>query len=141
MRTRAFVTAFTMHLLLVPSTHAEDDGGALSSIPVVARTNPHAWAASDLLLLRDIDALNVSPDASHFAVLIRQAVPERNTYRTGWFVGSTTGGNLTFLGAGGDARLAVWSNGTTGGEIAGGPGRWSPDGKWLAYAVKRSGEV
>jgi len=126
---------------LMPRAHAEEIATVLREIPFVPENPKRLIAIDDLLRLRDIDSLNLSPDGSHFAILVRQAVPEQNTYRTGWFVGSSTGGDLTFVGGGGDVRLLTLPDGTTGGEIAGGPGRWSPDGKWLAYPVKRNNEV
>jgi len=128
-------------LTVVPQTHADEVAEALRAIPAVSPSPKRPITADDLLRLRDIDSLSVSADCTHFAILVRQAVPERNTYRTGWFVGSTAGGELTFVGDGGDAGPMTLMNGTTGGEIAGEPGHWSPDGDWLAYTMKRNHEV
>jgi dipeptidyl aminopeptidase/acylaminoacyl peptidase len=120
---------------------AADDEKALSEIPSVPVVANRRITLQDLLQLRDIDALSVSTDGSHFAILLRQAVPAQNAYRTGWFVGSAAGGSLTFVGDGGEPRLVTFPNGTTQGEIAGGPGRWSPDGLWLVYPVQRAGQI
>jgi hypothetical protein len=140
--TRALgVLVGAMLLTSVPHTRADENGDALRAIPVVPAGAKRPITLEDLLWLRDIDSLSLSADGSHFAILVRQAVPDRNVYRTGWFVGSTSGGVLTFVGGGGDARLLTFPDGTTLGEISGGPGRWSPDSKWVAYLVKRGGEV
>src|SRR5882762_2712831 len=133
--------AATVMLAVVLDANAQTNPDVLRAIPSVPSGALRSITTDDLLRLRDIDSLSLSPDGSHFAILVRQAVPEQNTYRTGWFVGSSTGGDLTFVGGGGDVRLLTFPDGTTGGEIAGGPGRWSPDGKWLAYPVKRNNEV
>jgi len=95
----------------------------------------------DLARLRDIDSLSVSPDGRRFAILVRQAVPEENIYRTGWFVGAMDGGPLTYVGDGGEERLMVAPNGHSTGDLGGSVGRWSPDGRSIAYMVRRDGEV
>lgn len=135
------LSSLAVALILTPHVHAEVSEDALRTIPVVPVTAKRTMTIEDLLLLRDIDALSVSPDGSHFAILLRQAVPEKNGYRTGWFVGSARGGALTFVGDGGEASLLVWPNGTRGGEVSGSAGRWSPDGMWVAYLVKRNEEI
>jgi dipeptidyl aminopeptidase/acylaminoacyl peptidase len=133
--------AAVLVLASVPRTEAEEIGDTLRSIPKVPASAKRLIESRDLLLLRNIDSLNVSPDGAHFAILVRQAIPERNTYRTGWFVGSTAGGGLLFVGDGGEARLITSPDGDAGGEMGGGPGRWSPDGKWLAYTVRKGEAV
>jgi len=132
---RVLFLAFTLHAA------AEESVDVLRAIPNVPATRKHLMTIEDLLRLRDIDSLSVSADGSHFAILVRQGIPERNTYRTGWFAGAAAGGDLVFIGDGGDARLLTFSDGTTLGELTGGPSRWSPDGIWVAYALQRQGEV
>lgn len=95
----------------------------------------------DLARLRDIDSLSVSPDGTRFAILVRQAVPEQNTYRTAWFVGALRGGALTHVGDGGEARLLTRPNGRRTGDFGGSVSRWSPDGQHIAYMMLRDGEV
>lgn len=120
---------------------AVDGESVLNKIPSVPTAAKRRIALQDLLQLRDIDSLSVSPDGVHFAILVRQAIPERNAYRTGWFVGSTAGDSLTFVGDGGEPRLETDVDGTTLGDVSGGPGRWSPDGDWLLYPVQRNGQI
>jgi dipeptidyl aminopeptidase/acylaminoacyl peptidase len=111
------------------------------SIPEVPAAPKRLITIDDLIALRDIDTLSVSPDGNRFAILVHQADVKRNLYRTGWFVGSTTGGPMTIVGDGGEARLMVHPDGFIGGEVAGSVSRWSPDGKWIAYMLKRGREV
>jgi dipeptidyl aminopeptidase/acylaminoacyl peptidase len=120
---------------------AADDETVLSMIPSVPIAETRRITLQDLLQLRDIDSLSVSPDGSHFAILVRQAVPARNTYRTGWFAGSIGGGSLTFVGDGGEPPLLTFPDGTTAGDIDGRAGRWSPDGTWLLYPLQRDGQI
>ncbi|HEY0941588.1 MAG TPA: Atxe2 family lasso peptide isopeptidase [Steroidobacter sp.] len=115
---------------------------------VTALTIPHVEAGAkrlittdDLIALRDIDSFSLSPDGKRFAVLIRQADPVANDYRTGWFIGSTDDGSLTFAGDGGEARLSRLLTGRRGGDVVGSASRWSADGQWIAYTVQRDGEV
>ncbi|WP_129642456.1 Atxe2 family lasso peptide isopeptidase [Peristeroidobacter agariperforans] len=111
------------------------------TIPQVADGPKRLITTDDLIALRDIDSFSLSPDGKKFAVLIRQADPVANDYRTGWFIGSTDDGALTAAGDGGEARLTIGVTGRRGGEIAGSPSRWSADGQWIAYTVQRDGEV
>lgn len=122
-------------------------GTAASSIPSLVL--PHVQdvplrliTTADLIALRDIDNLSVSPDGRSYAVLLRQADVAANTYHTAWFVGATNGaGALRYVGDGGDARLAANPAGRTGGRIVGNQVRWSPDSAHIAYTALRAGEV
>ncbi|WP_238345767.1 Atxe2 family lasso peptide isopeptidase [Luteimonas saliphila] len=95
----------------------------------------------DLARIRDIDTLSISPDGARFAILVRQADPEANTYRMAWYVGQLDGGALTYVGDGGEARLMTSPNGIQTGDFEASPARWSPDGSSIAYTVRRIGEV
>lgn len=96
---------------------------------------------SDIARLRDIDSLSVSPDGKRFAILVRQADPARNDYRTGWFVGDFTRQALNYVGDGGEARLLVGPSGGSTGDFGGSVARWSPSGNWIAYTRKVDGAV
>ena len=91
--------------------------------------------------LRRIESLSVSPDRRRFAIYVRQAVPKANQYRAAWFIGNTVGGLLTRAGDGGEAHLAVGRFGHVGGELEPHRSHWSPDGRWIAYTLRRCGEV
>lgn len=126
-------------LLLAASARAEAPDDVLSAIPAVPPAEKHAFTIEDLLSLRDIDTLSVSPDGAQFAILVRQAAPENNSYRTGWFVGSDREGALVFAGAGGDVSPAT--DGNVIGELSRRMAQWSPDGVWIAYPVRHHGEM
>lgn len=93
--------------------------------------------------LRRIEVLSLSPDRGRFAVLVRQADPQANEYRSAWFIGSVHGdGALTYVGDGGDTRLARNPHGSvTIGSLERPTVRWSPDSRWIAYTLVRDGAV
>jgi dipeptidyl aminopeptidase/acylaminoacyl peptidase len=131
-----------MTLASVAGADVSDD--VLSEIPVVpAVAAKRAFTVEDLVHLRDIDTLSVSPNGAHFAVLVRQAVPEKNSYRMGWFTGSAAKpGPLVFAGGGGEAAPTVAPTGNVIGQFSVNPdSRWSPDEMWIAYPVTRGGDT
>jgi hypothetical protein len=125
---------------LAGDSAATPPGGPMSIQEKVTGPKRHI-TTDDLVRIRDIDSLSVSPDGQRFAILVRQAVPEKNQYRTGFFTGSLRGGSLTWVGDGGEERVLRFPNGTTAGDFGGSVSRWSPDGRFIAYMVKRNGEV
>jgi dipeptidyl aminopeptidase/acylaminoacyl peptidase len=97
---------------------------------------------NDLIALRDIDTLSVSPDGNSYAILVRQADVASNAYRTRWMVGAVSADRkLIDVGDGGDARLRESAGGRRTGYIVGNQVRWSPDSKQIAYTALRNGEV
>lgn len=130
-------------LLGADSAIADPQAGHMAriEIPEIPVGPRHRITTNDLIHLRDIDSLSVSPDGKRFAVLLRQADVQSNSYKTGWFVGSTAGGALSFLGDGGEARLARGEDGSVAGDITGSVSRWSPDNQWIAYTVERNDQV
>lgn len=111
------------------------------TIPRIQEGPKRAITTNDLIALRDVDSFSLSPDGKKFAVLLRQADPVANHYRTAWFIGSIDDGWLIHAGDGGEARLSVGLNGRRSGDVVGSPGRWSPDGKWIAYTLQAEGQV
>jgi dipeptidyl aminopeptidase/acylaminoacyl peptidase len=111
------------------------------AIPAAAPGPLRDITTRDLIGVRDVDTLSLSPDGSRYAILVRQAIPERNAYQTGWFVGATAGGAPTYVGDGGEARLRESPIGRPVGAIIGSPGRWSPDGRSLAWFARADGEI
>ncbi|WP_157995246.1 Atxe2 family lasso peptide isopeptidase [Peristeroidobacter soli] len=126
--TRAAVAAETRPPLVIPS--------------VVVKTEPRAITVDDMTALRRIDSLSLSPDRRRYVISVRQGDPLANEYRLGWFIGDTSGGALTPVAQGGEARLAQEGpGGRVGGSIERQTARWSPDGQWIAYPSVRHGEV
>jgi dipeptidyl aminopeptidase/acylaminoacyl peptidase len=134
---RLLLTWFGIQLLLPATTWSAESLVIPSGVPATQRD----IEIEDLLTLRDIDSFSVSPDGSHFAILVRQADAAANTYRVAWFVGSRDGGALIPVGEGGEARFLTQASGAIVGEFGGSVARWSPDERWIAYLVQRDGEV
>jgi dipeptidyl aminopeptidase/acylaminoacyl peptidase len=127
-------------LMLAASAWAAEYQDRLS-IPAVATSAKRLVTIDDVIAIRQVDTLSVSPDGQRFAILVRQANAAANSYRVAWFVGSVAGGPLTYVGDGGEVRPRVEANGYLGGEIDRSEARWSRDGQWLAYKLRRNGEV
>lgn len=126
---RSARVALRVALLLVTLTvHANTDAKRLVTV-------------DDLIAVRAIDALGVSPDGQHYSILVRQADPANNEYRLTWFSGSTRGGELVRLGDGGEAFPRVMPTGHMPGMMGGNELRWSPDGQWLAYLLRKDDQV
>ena len=111
------------------------------TIPAIAPAAPRAVTSDDLAALRHIDALSLSPDGTRYAIAVRQADADANRFRVTWFAGSARGGALVRLGDGGEAGPRVMFTGHTPGVIEASEARWSPDGAWLAFKLRRDGEV
>jgi dipeptidyl aminopeptidase/acylaminoacyl peptidase len=134
-------TWYGLVLLLTVTT-----AGAIEPLPViipeVTSGASRLITVDDLVALRRIDVLSVSPDRKHFAIWVRQADATANAYRTGWFVGRTQGGSLTALGWGGEARLAASYRDRIVGDAFEQPVvRWSADGRYLGYTSRHNDEV
>ncbi len=121
--------------------HAQSLRAPAVSIPARVEGPSRLITTDDLARIRDIDKLSVSPDGTRFAILVRQADPVANVYLTSWYVGRLDGGALTYVGDGGDIRLLTFPNGLQSGDLEASPARWSPDGRLIAYALKRGNEV
>lgn len=134
-----FLTVFL--LTLAPAGAQPQSSSQVITIPAHIEQPRRRITTADLAAIRDIDSLSLSPDGRRFAILVRQADPAANSYRTAWFIADIAAGPLIYVGDGGDARLlrhpGVGRTGDFGGNVA----RWSPDGRWIAYLALRDGEV
>jgi dipeptidyl aminopeptidase/acylaminoacyl peptidase len=108
------------------------------TVPDVPVGEPRFITADDYARLRRIEVLSLSPDGARFAILVRQGDPNINNYRRAWFMGSVQGGQLKFIGDGGDTRLV---RGSHDGSLERPTVRWSPDGRWIAYTLLRDGAI
>jgi dipeptidyl aminopeptidase/acylaminoacyl peptidase len=118
------------------------DGGAsadfnspLLKIPVVTKTTPRPITSMDLLTIRDVTGLQISPDGKYVAYVVSQAVYETNSYRTALFVvGADPGSVPVNLGSAGSPH---W---TSVGEYDRISPQWSPDSRHIIYIVKVGGQ-
>jgi dipeptidyl aminopeptidase/acylaminoacyl peptidase len=103
-------------------------------IPRVQKTPPRPVTCMDLLTLRDVSGMQISPDGRYVAFVLRQAVYDTNSYRTGMFVISTAKGSLPVsLGTAGPPR---WDD--TNQWVRENP-QWSPDDEYIYHTMKTSG--
>lgn len=127
-------------LACVPAVSAPTP--ALAPIPVQeAAATKRAITVDDVMALRKVAALKVSPDGRRYAVFVRQADVANNSYRSAWFVGDVQGGPLTHVADGGELRFLILPSGGTSGDLDQPAVQWSADGEWIAYTIKRAGEV
>jgi dipeptidyl aminopeptidase/acylaminoacyl peptidase len=103
-------------------------------IPSVQKTPPRPVTCMDLLTLRDVVGMQISPDGKYVAFVLQQAVYDSNSYRTGLFVMSTTEGSKPVsLGTAGPPR---WDDLNQ--SVPENP-QWSPDDKFIYRTMKSSG--
>lgn len=139
--------------LMSLSAAAVAAAGLLAAAPTIAQERPRLEIPAsvsgpkrdvttrDLALLRDLDSISVAPDGERFAILVRQARPELNTYITAWYQGTASGAPLRYLADGGEAMQILVNSHEESGEFGAGLGRWSPDGRSFAFLSKRDGQV
>jgi dipeptidyl aminopeptidase/acylaminoacyl peptidase len=86
--------------------------------------------ANDLLGLRDVSGVTLSPDGAYVAFQVRQADVDANGYRSSWFVAATRSSRpLVEIGRGGEPRWASVGNWIVL------PPAWSPDSRFIVYAA------
>lgn len=110
-------------------------------IPEVVEAPARVATVDDIVGLRQIPVFSMSPDHRHYALFVQQGDADANAYRSGWFVGDVRGGALVPVGDGGDVRFNVVSTGAVPGDLLRPQVRWSADGRWIAYTLKRGDEV
>jgi dipeptidyl aminopeptidase/acylaminoacyl peptidase len=129
-------------LILLAAGSLADGAPTALSIPVVdAAPVKRAITVDDVMALRKVAVLKVSPDGRRYAAFVRQADVAANTYRSAWFVGEARGGPLTRVADGGEVRFLILPNGGASGDLDPPEVQWSPDGEWIAYTAKHAGEV
>jgi dipeptidyl aminopeptidase/acylaminoacyl peptidase len=103
-------------------------------IPAISDAPRRPITSMDLLMIRDLHGVQISPDGKYVAFVVGQAVLENNSYRTGLFVISTTGTNKPFsLGTAGPQH---WDEIN---QSVDDPPQWSRDSRSLYYRMNRSG--
>src|SRR5689334_4511395 len=102
----------------------------------LVRHNPslRPITSMDLLTLRDIRGMQISPDGKKVSFVLVQAVYETNSYRSGLFVVDTAPGSLPVsLGTAGPPRFDFV------GQISRYSLAWSPDGQWITCLMNQNG--
>jgi dipeptidyl aminopeptidase/acylaminoacyl peptidase len=140
---RLALTVMLLALGLLSPARAQTLGAAVKADWLAQAFGPPVLAVeagpvttADLLGLRDIDGLSVSPDGRYVAFSVHQAVPAKNEYIQCWFLVRTDGSAapLRLTGADGEP-IPFFGSGWFPAE----PAKWSPDGARLALR-RRSGE-
>jgi dipeptidyl aminopeptidase/acylaminoacyl peptidase len=100
-------------------------------IPSIKKDEPRPVTTMDLLEIRDIKGVSISPDGKYVAFVVGQAVYKTNGYRSGlYIVGTAPGSAPICLGTAGAPRwdsIDQW--------LPESP-QWSPDSKYITYMAK-----
>ncbi len=103
-------------------------------IPDVQKSAVRSVASRDLLNLRDLHGIQISPNGRYVAFVVGQAVYETNSYRSGLFVVDTESGRRpTSLGTAGPPHwdaINLWRPD---------PPQWSADSRYIFYRMKIGG--
>ncbi|HSE20318.1 MAG TPA: hypothetical protein VLB68_01635, partial [Pyrinomonadaceae bacterium] len=93
-----------------------------------------AITSLDLLQIRRLNGLQISPDGMSVAFVLVQALAATNSYRTGLFVVSTTTKHvITELGTAGPPEF------DSSGQLLSVPPQWSPDSKYITLLLAFNG--
>jgi dipeptidyl aminopeptidase/acylaminoacyl peptidase len=109
----------------------------LMSVVVVGSSHAETISPLRLLEVTDLDNPVISPDGRYVAFRTEQALVERNTYDTAWYVQALNGKSPPLRVADGGAPLRVFVTGL----VLSSPAVWSPDGKWIYYRARLDGRV
>lgn len=110
---------------------------AFASTPVRAAPGS-AVTTADLLGVRDIGAISVSPDGRWLAFSVRQAEMASNDRQLRWFVVHTDHSSAPVALALGDAQAI---SGFGSGYFPSDPAKWSPDGSRLALRLRHGDRI
>jgi len=100
-------------------------------IPSVIEAQRRPATSMDLLTIRDLHGLSISPDGDFVAFVVGQAVYETNSYRSAIFVVSTAPGSLPVCL--GSAGLPLWDDINQWVEEA---PQWSPDAQYIMRRMR-----
>src|SRR6266700_1135530 len=100
-------------------------------IPILSKTLPRPVTSLDLLTIRDLHGLSISPDGKYVAFVVGQTVYETNSYRSGLFVVSTDPGSVPVCL--GSAGLPEWDGINQWVEEA---PQWSPDAHYILRRMR-----
>jgi dipeptidyl aminopeptidase/acylaminoacyl peptidase len=102
-------------------------------IPNIPKASPRPVKSMDLLNVRDLHGIQISPDGKYVAFVLGQAVYETNSYRSGLFVvGTEKNAECKNLGSAGpphwDGINQWWPENP----------QWSPDSEYIYYRLKNA---
>jgi dipeptidyl aminopeptidase/acylaminoacyl peptidase len=96
----------------------------------VAKVTPRPITSMDLLGMRDVTGMQISPDGKSVSYVVSQAIYENNSYRTALFVVGTDPASVPLnLGSAGPPH---WN--AAGGYLRIDP-QWSPDSRYVTYLM------
>lgn len=136
--TARFASWFVLGIVSVAPVVAQSDGKpGFDPTPLVIPQRGHAARRTitpmDLLTLRDPKGLSLSPDGRYVAFVVGQAVYERNSYRSAFYIVSTKPGAIARnLGS---AGVPHWDDIN---QWVPEPPKWSPDSQLVAYRMQRN---
>lgn len=120
--------------LIERSDHAPGFDPTPVQLPVVTKAAPRAITSMNLLNLRDLKGVQISPDGKSVAFVVQEAMYESNSYRTGLFVvGTEPGSRIISLGSAGPPRWDMIN------QSMSDPTAWSPDSRYIARRLRRGG--
>lgn len=113
--------------------------------PAQAAVGEDVISSRDLVTLRDISSLSVSPDGRFAAFEIRRADPGRNAYVADWYIADVSDGRgassrVRRVTNSGELLLDV-HQGRTEGRRPPPPPLWSPDSNWIVYLRRNEGRT
>jgi dipeptidyl aminopeptidase/acylaminoacyl peptidase len=101
---------------------------------ITRNTSLRPVTSMDLLTIRDLKGMQISPDGRKVVFALVQAVYETNSYRSGLFVVDTAPGSLPVsVGTAGPPHFDQI------GQLSNYRLSWSPDGRWIACLMNRDG--
>ena len=132
-RLRHFLFVYAMALSALPAQGQITSPGYEPSpvrIESVRNVKPRPINSKDLLTLRDITGVSISPDGRSVAYVVSQAVQETNSYRTALFVVDTKPGSVPRnMGSAGPPH---WDR--VGQYVKIQP-KWSPDSRYITLLM------
>jgi hypothetical protein len=115
--------------------YKEEKGPGLDPAPIVIPATPgpaRPIVTRDLLAIRDLHGVSVSPDGSRIAFVVGQAVEESNRYRSGLFVVGTKPGSVPV--SLGDVGRPFWK---LAGQWFSEPPLWTPEGRFVTARMDK----
>ncbi|MBL4837469.1 MAG: Atxe2 family lasso peptide isopeptidase [Kordiimonadaceae bacterium] len=111
-------------------------------VPVAEAGDKRSITAKDLLEIRDIKTMALSPDDNYIAYQVVQADKDKNDYDINWYVATTKANAKPLMVAdGGEAHLFTNGIGYKVGELETSKIVWAPDSEWIYYTKMQNGAL